>query len=82
MAFSIKVAKEIAKQHLAQVIDCIIGNQDPDLTLYDDIDKYEDEFHDLLKDKKINPTEFRINEIKRQFLILRERIIIYLKKQQ
>lgn len=38
--------------------------------------------NDLLKDKKINPTEFRINEIKRQFLILRERVIIYLKKQQ
>ena len=63
MKFNKTVAKEIAQNQIDYLIDCILGNQDRDYNLDDEIEKIEQNFEDDLIDKGINPTTYKIKVI-------------------
>ena len=64
--FSKKIAKEIAEKQFDQILDCVLGVQDPDLSLNTEIDYFEDSFTEDLDEKNIVVTQKRIEIINKE----------------
>lgn len=61
--FTKQIAKQIAFEQFRWTIGGVLGSDDPDFTLYDNLDKVEYEFTEKLEEKNIVPTPKRVEVI-------------------
>lgn len=65
--FTKKIAQEIAQHQFNWTLGCIIGTDDPDYNLENDVDDFEQNFEETLQEIGMNPTPKRIEEIKSRY---------------
>lgn len=78
--FTRKIAKEIAENQMAYVVGGILGHNDPDYSITDCIDVFEQNFSEDLEERNITVTPGRIEVINQEFEKIRNTIIIKLEK--
>jgi hypothetical protein len=78
MRFNQKIAKQIANNSMQHVVGGILGTDDPDYSLDDDISQFETNFEEDLQKMGINPTLSKIEKINIQFEKQRAKLIKYL----
>ena len=79
--FSQKIAKEKAQNQFDQTLDCVLGLQDPDYSLTDMVEKFEQNFEEDLEDMGFNPTPGKIKMINEQYEKLVAKTMNFLNKQ-
>lgn len=78
--FTNKIAKQIAQNQFNWTIGCVIGTDDPDCNLYEDVNNFEQNFEENLEEMNINPTPKRLELIKKHYVLLNNKAIEKLTK--
>lgn len=67
MKFTKKLAQDVAQYQFNWTLGCTSGTDDPDYSLEDSVDKFEQEFEESLEMLGINPTPKRVEEVKLRY---------------